>query len=60
MHRDLKPGNILLNSDCSIKICDFGLARSLSEINDSKHLIKTFLEETEEGKDLKKELQLES
>ncbi|KAH9119502.1 hypothetical protein LEN26_011613 [Aphanomyces euteiches] len=27
LHRDLKPSNILVNSDCSIKICDFGLAR---------------------------------
>ena len=26
-HRDLKPKNILANSDCKIKICDFGLAR---------------------------------
>jgi serine/threonine protein kinase len=29
-HRDLKPANVLVNSDCSIKICDFGLARSFS------------------------------
>jgi len=27
VHRDLKPGNILVNKDCSLKICDFGLAR---------------------------------
>lgn len=27
LHRDLKPGNILINSTCDLKICDFGLAR---------------------------------
>jgi len=29
IHRDLKPANVLLNSDCHVRICDFGLARSL-------------------------------
>ena len=29
MHRDIKPGNLLVNSNCVLKICDFGLARSL-------------------------------
>ncbi|RLN20173.1 hypothetical protein BBJ28_00014807 [Nothophytophthora sp. Chile5] len=27
LHRDMKPSNILLNSNCDLKICDFGLAR---------------------------------
>lgn len=32
IHRDVKPSNLLLNSDCHVKVCDFGLCRSLSEI----------------------------
>ncbi|CAM8907792.1 unnamed protein product [Rhodiola kirilowii] len=28
LHRDLKPGNLLVNSNCDLKICDFGLART--------------------------------
>ena len=27
MHRDLKPSNILIDDDCQVKICDFGLSR---------------------------------
>ncbi len=27
IHRDIKPGNLLVNSNCLLKICDFGLAR---------------------------------
>ncbi|OQR78981.1 serine/threonine-protein kinase NLK-like [Tropilaelaps mercedesae] len=27
LHRDVKPGNLLVNSNCVLKICDFGLAR---------------------------------
>ena len=29
MHRDIKPSNILLDEDCQVKICDFGLARCI-------------------------------
>jgi mitogen-activated protein kinase 15 len=32
IHRDMKPSNILLNSDCQMKVCDFGLARSISAL----------------------------
>lgn len=31
LHRDLKPGNLLINSNCELKICDFGLARTGSD-----------------------------
>ena len=31
MHRDIKTSNILVDEDCNIKICDFGLSRSMPE-----------------------------
>ena len=36
MHRDLKPGNILLDQDCNLLICDFGLARTSAKIEPDK------------------------
>ncbi|KAF7457131.1 putative cell-cycle-associated protein kinase MAPK [Cryptosporidium felis] len=30
-HRDLKPANCLVNQDCGVKICDFGLARTVKK-----------------------------
>ncbi|KAG9312973.1 kinase-like protein [Chiua virens] len=34
IHRDLKPGNLLVNSDCELKICDFGLSRGFDAVPD--------------------------
>jgi serine/threonine protein kinase len=44
IHRDLKPENILIDSNCEIKLCDFGLARGYDvddEISMSTNYVQT-------------------
>lgn len=39
LHRDLKPANILVNEDCSIKLCDYGLARSITGVTSTETMV---------------------
>jgi len=43
IHRDIKPSNILLNSKCDVKLCDFGLVRSIAEVTDAKRLLTEYV-----------------
>ena len=46
IHRDIKPDNILMTGECGVKLCDFGLSRTIetsktdnivSGTNNNKH-----------------------
>ena len=40
VHRDVKPGNVLLTRDGGVKVADFGIARAISDSSD-QNLTKT-------------------
>ena len=39
MHRDIKPANILMDHNCVVKLCDFGLARTCLKRDRFSYLI---------------------
>ena len=40
VHRDVKPGNVLITRDGGVKVADFGIARALTDSTD-QNLTKT-------------------
>lgn len=43
LHRDLKPGNLLVNADCDVKICDFGLARGFDDTSQAANAMTEYV-----------------
>ena len=41
MHRDIKTSNILIDDNCKIKICDFGLSRVMQPKTEKKKDIRS-------------------
>lgn len=43
VHRDLKPSNVLIDADCKVRLCDFGLARTMYAYGDREPVKTEFI-----------------
>jgi len=43
LHRDMKPSNLLLDSECHVKVCDFGLARTMNDKDRSRQVLTDYV-----------------
>lgn len=41
LHRDIKPANILINDNCQVMLCDFGLSRSMPRSATSRQSVNS-------------------
>ena len=47
VHRDIKPANVLIQQDCTIKICDFGLSRQLNGLTTQDDIMNDFMRQNQ-------------
>lgn len=43
MHRDLKPANLLVNINCDLRLCDYGLARGVLDNSDQNNIMTDYV-----------------
>lgn len=47
VHRDIKPANVLIQQDCTVKICDFGLSRQLNGLTTQDDIMNDFMRQNQ-------------